>query len=134
MPIASHVLVKVMDLLVFLLIRSDHIWKGHSELEFRLKLSFSCRTSLLVFSWLPSLKLMHYCNKRRKTILTMISLLSQECERQEALPAPRFFFFFTSISQTYKKIHCIFLENAENKSSKTALAVKKTVLSVMYMG
>ena len=38
----------------------------------------------------PSLKLIHYCKNRRKTILAIISLLSQEHEKQRALSAPRF--------------------------------------------
>ena len=54
----------------------------------------------------------------------MLSLLSQEYERQGAIPALRSRVRST-VKQTYKKFHCIVLGSVKRKTSKTILAGKK---------
>ena len=118
--LSFNIFIKVLESLIFLLLSLEPICKAYSDIGFRLKVSFLCRLSLL-----------NWC--------TAATTEEQQFSHwfhyfQKNFKGKEHFQHHVFASQVHKEFHCIILGSVKRKTSKTILAVKKKVLSVIYLG
>ena len=122
--LSFNIFMNVMESLVFLLFSSEPICKGYSELGFRLKVSLSCRPSLLIFS--ICLQVSNWCTaattEEQHTRNDFITFKKVWKERSTFSIT----FLRRFASRMHKEFHCSILQNVDNKDSKTIPAVKQS--------